>query len=155
VGGRYLGHSKKVQMKIYVASSWRNRFQAWVVKTLRTLNHEVYDFRHPSSLADDGFSWSEIDPDWQNWTTEKYIEALQHPVAGRGFKKDFDAMRWAECCVLVLPSGRSAHTEAGWMAGAGKRVFVYSPEKQEPELMYKIYDGIISDYTGLTEVFRL
>jgi hypothetical protein len=29
------------------------------------------------------------------------------------------------------------------MKGAGKIVYVYSPIIQEPELIYKIYDGII------------
>lgn len=43
-----------------------------------------------------------------------------------------------------MPCGRSANTEAGWMKGSGKRVFVYSPQKEEPELMYKIYD-LVSD----------
>ena len=47
-----------------------------------------------------------------------------------------------DTCVLVLPCGRSAHTEAGWFAGKGKRVLVYIPVKQEPELMYKLFDGI-------------
>lgn len=28
------------------------------------------------------------------------------------------------------------------MKGAGKMVMVYSPKKEEPELMYKIYDFI-------------
>jgi hypothetical protein len=58
-------------------------------------------------------------------------------------------MQWADVCVMVLPCGRSANTEAGWMKGAGKRVMVYSPEKQEPELMYKIYD-FVSD-----NIFRI
>jgi hypothetical protein len=35
------------------------------------------------------------------------------------------------------------------MKGAGKKVFVLSPIKQEPELMYKIYDGI---YATLPEL---
>lgn len=59
------------------------------------------------------------------------------------------SMQWADVCVMVLPCGRSANTEAGWMKGAGKRVMVYSPEKQEPELMYKIYD-FVSD-----NIFRI
>jgi hypothetical protein len=53
-------------------------------------------------------------------------------------------MKWADTCVMILPCGRSANTEAGWMKGAGKKVFVFSPIKQEPELMYKIHDGIFS-----------
>ena len=53
---------------------------------------------------------------------------------------DLDALNWADTCLLVLPCGRSAHTEAGWMKGAGKRTIVYIPEMQEAELMYKLFD---------------
>ena len=63
---------------------------------------------------------SEIDPEWLAWTPAQYLEALSNPVANRGFKNDFDAMKWADACVLVLPCGRSAHLELGWCAGAGK-----------------------------------
>jgi len=66
-----------------------------------------------------------------------------------GFKLDFDAMKWADACVMVLPCGRSANTEAGWMKGAGKKVFVFIPIAQEPELMYKIYDDVITEYDAL------
>ena len=59
------------------------------------------------------------------------------------FKADLDAMLWADVCVLVLPCGRSAHTEAGWFAGKGLKTIVYMPEKQEPELMYKLFDGVV------------
>ena len=38
--------------------------------------------------------------------------------------------------------GRSAHIEAGWMAGAGKRVLLYIPEMVEPELMYRLFDHV-------------
>ena len=139
-------------MKIYVASSWRNSFQPDVVKQLRSLDHEVYDFRNPKE-DDNGFHWSEIDPNWENWTSDEYVKALEHPFAENGFKSDFDAMKWADCCVMVLPCGRSANTEAGWMKGAGKKVFVYQPTEQEPELMYKIYDGIITSIIGLHKQF--
>lgn len=79
---------------------------------------------------------------WKNWSTQQYREALNHPIAQKGFDLDFNAMKWADVCVMVLPCGRSANTEAGWMKGVGKRVMVYSPKEQEPELMYKIYDFI-------------
>ncbi len=139
-------------MKIYVASSWRNEYQQEVVKTLRELGHEVYDFRNPSE-GDSGFSWAEIDPNWEQWTSEEYVNALNHPTAERGFEFDFEAMKWADCCVMVLPCGRSANTEAGWMKGVGKKVYIYQPIPQEPELMYKIYDGFIFDINGLNKTF--
>ena len=66
---------KIIMAKIYVASSWRNVFQQDVVGILRDLGHEVYDFKNPPH-GNGGFQWSDIDPNWQNWTTEQYREAL-------------------------------------------------------------------------------
>jgi nucleoside 2-deoxyribosyltransferase len=134
-------------MKIYVASSWRNGRQNEVVNFLREAGHEVYDFKNPSE-TDKGFDWADIDPNWEDWTTIQYVDALQHPIAEKGFNNDFNAMKWADACVLVLPCGRSAHTEAGWMAGQGKPVIVLLDDHSGPELMYKIYDklaGSIND----------
>ncbi len=141
-------------MKIYVASSWRNMYQPSVVYLLRKLGHEVYDFKNPTK-NDSGFSWSQIDKDWLDWTPEEYINALDHPLAESGFKHDFNAMKWADCCVMVLPCGRSAHTEAGWMKGVGKEVFIYQLDHEEPELMYKIYDKIIISHNCLKEHFTI
>lgn len=127
--------------KIYLASSWRNERQPMMVEALRHFGHEVYDFRHPEP-GNEGFQWSEIDPNWQQWTREQYIEALFHPIAQKGFALDFGAMQWADTGVLLLPSGRSAHIEAGYFVGARKRLFIVLTEEQEPELMYLMADGI-------------
>ncbi len=45
----------------------------------------------------------------------------------------------------MFPCSRSAHNEAGWMAGAGKKVIAYIPDKEDPELMYKMFDCITYD----------
>ena len=127
--------------RIYVASSWRNQYFPEVVKRLREAGHEVYDFRNPPH-GGAGFHWTDIDPNAPDWTYAQYAEGLHHPLAERQFQADIDALTWADTCVLVLPCGRSAHTEAGWMAGAGKRVLAYIPEMVEPELMYKLFDGV-------------
>lgn len=142
------------QRKIYVATSWRNIFQPGIVSALRSLGHLVYDFRNPPN-GSGGFQWSDIDINWQNWSTVDYINALSHPIADKGFHSDFDGMRWADTCLMVLPCGRSANTEAGWMKGAGKFVYVFSPIVQEPELMYKIYDGIFSTTKELDNFFTI
>ena len=122
-------------MKIYVASSWRNVLQPGIVVMLRRCGHEVYDFRNPAP-GNNGFSWSEIDPDWQRWTPKQYREALDHPIAKRGFECDMTALRECDACVLVLPSGRSASFEFGWAIGHGKQGAVVMFEPCEPELMY-------------------
>lgn len=77
---------------------------------------------------------SDIDPDFQNWTVELYRKGLAAPWSEQQFVSDLDALRWADTCVLVLPCGRSAHTEAGWMARSGRRTIVCMPEMQEAAL---------------------
>jgi hypothetical protein len=128
-------------MKIYVASSWRNKhLQQGVVHTLRAAGHDVYDFMHPAR-EQHGFSWSQIDPAWQSWTPQQWREALKHPVAEEGFAFDRNALDWCECGVLVLPCGRSAHLELGYLAGQRKPCAVLALENTEPELMVKLCSG--------------
>lgn len=137
--------------KIYLASSWRNEYYPEVVQALRAAGHEVYDFRNPPS-GGHGFRWSEIDENYMDWTPQEFRHQLQtNELAKRQFKNDHDAMMSCETCVLVLPCGRSAHTEAGWFAGAGKKVLVYIPCKQEPELMYSLFDGVCCSMDELLE----
>lgn len=126
--------------RIYAASSWRNPIQPEVVKQL-SFRHQVYDFRNPPGKA--GFQWKDIEENWQNWTTEQYVNLLQTTKdASHGFIADYRAMQWADTCVLILPCGRSAHLEAGYFNGANKRLLIYMPEKQEPELMYLMANKI-------------
>lgn len=131
--------------RIYLASSWRNTMQPSLVNDFRSWGHEVYDFHHPHlgpGAGGGGFSWSSIDKDWEFWTPMLYRQALNFPEAQDGFLSDMAGMEWADTCVLLLPSGRSAHTEAGWMKGQGKTTFVLSYGLIDPELMYLLYDRI-------------
>lgn len=139
-------------MKLYVASSWRNADQPRVVAYLESLGHAVYDFRHPQP-GNEGFHWSDIDPNWQEWTAQAYRDALNHSLAASGFAFDFSAMQWADGCVLVLPSGRSAHLEAGYFVGAGKPLHIFIPRGSvvEPELMYRMARSIAIGYDELAE----
>ena len=140
-------------MRIYVASSWRNGVQPRVVSFLREAGHDVYDFRNPRE-GENGFHWSEIDPEWKQWSFEAYRKALAHPVAEAEFKSDFDTMKWADACVLVLPCGRSAHLEAGWFAGAGKPLVVFLLGDLEPELMYKVTPHVCVTLDEVAEALR-
>lgn len=140
----------KTMAKIYVASSWRNQFFPEVVKQLREYGHEVYDFRNPHH-GHETFMWKKVDPNFESWTVEDYKKGLEHPASLRQFQADLEALEWADTCILVLPCGRSAHTEAGWMKGVGKKVIVYIPEMQEAELMYRLFDLVSDD---LSEINR-
>lgn len=135
-------------MKIYVASSWRNLHQPEVVAFLRNLGDDVYDFRNPKR-GDNGFHWSEIDPNWEDWSPSQYAKALKHPIATAGFESDLSAMEWADTCILVLPCGRSAHLEAGWFCGVSKPSAVLILDQSEPELMYLLGCEVLTSYSDL------
>jgi hypothetical protein len=147
------------KMKIYVASSWRNAMQPEVVGFLRGLGHDVYDFRHPEP-GNDGFAWEEISPNWRVWTEKEFEEALHHPAAVAGFQLDRNALLDSDMVLLVLPSGRSAHIEAGAAIGqslaTGKPQYtaVLLDEAFEPELMYKFFNYIFVDFQDMKEWFE-
>ena len=143
----------RMNRRNYVASSWRNVYYEGIVKALREAGHEVYDFRNPPS-GDPGFKWSGVSEDYMEWTPQQYREMLQHEKAVRQFKNDIDAMEACDTCVLVLPCGRSAHTEAGWFAGRGRTTIAYIPEQQEPELMYKLFDMVCCTVEELLDALK-
>jgi len=144
--------------RVYVASSWRNPIQPAVIDVIRMEGHDVYDFRHPAP-GDNGFHWSEIDPDWRAWDAAGYLAGLHHPLAEVGFNRDHAAMEWADTFVLVLPCGNSAHLELGWACGAGKRTAILIGHPLDvlddgvpafqPELMYKEADLVTDSWVTM------
>jgi nucleoside 2-deoxyribosyltransferase len=77
-------------------------------------------------------------------------EAVENAVE---FKQESMLQSACDACVLVLPCGRSTHTEAGWFAGQGKKVYAYIPNKDsfEPELMYKLFTKVCISLDELIE----
>lgn len=134
-------------MNIYVASSWRNQGQPTIVSLLANMGHEVYDFRHPAA-GNNGFHWTEIDARWKDWTPEECVDALDDPIAERGFAFDFAAMQRADAFVGVMPFGISASLEMGWAAGHGKPTALLLSDG-EPELMVKMLTQICPNVDAL------
>jgi hypothetical protein len=134
-------------MKIYVASSWRNPFYADVLRILREAGHDVWDWRNPPT-GGNGFKWQDAGaPDYQHGDrvdTATYKAMVETVAAQAGFQSDLQGMMFADICVLLLPSGRSAHMEAGYMCGRGKPVHVLRMIPDEPDLMHLLFDEIHS-----------
>ncbi len=134
-----------------MASSWRNERQPEVVALIEGDGHDVYDFRNPwvrPGACGVGFHWSEIDPDWKQWTPQQFVAALNHPIAKDGFNSDKTALDWCDACVLVMPCGRSAHLELGYAIGANKRSVILLSDG-EPELMYGLSESLVFDIPSL------
>ena len=137
-------------MKIYVASSWRNPNLDSIVDILRQAGHIVYNFKETISTTEktSAFNWDQIDPSWENWTSSEFAEHINDVLAVNAFEADSTAMKEAEACVLVLPCGLSAHIEAGYMKGLGKKVFILLTLCR-PELTYRIFDGLAANVQEL------
>ena len=148
--------------RIYVSSSWKNELQPDLVTLLRQHGHKVYDFRHPDG-RDDRNVWEEVTPPlhlntaYQQsiLTPPDYDKMLSQKAVRDRFNDHFNAMSDADTCVLLLPCGRSSHVEAGYMAGVGKRVFVYDTSTHiTPELMYLTFDGYFHTEEDLLEALN-
>lgn len=140
-------------MKIYLASSWRNRAAVNRVDALlSSAGHECFNFTNPGVHTElpNGFHWSEIDPDWQSGSPGEYRSALDHPIAKKGLRQDFAAMQWADACVAIQPFGRSASLELGWFIGQGKPSFLLL-EHGEPELMMGLVTAMCTSDVELVE----
>jgi hypothetical protein len=136
---------------VYVASSWRNYLHAGVVGALKAAGIPCYDFRNPDpdNPENHGFSWKQVGLGIPAYPGENirllppppmvdavaWRSALDHPVAQAGFASDRNGLLRSDCGVLVLPCGRSAHLECGYMAALGKPVFTLAIEPTEPDLM--------------------
>lgn len=143
---------------IYVASSWRNPYYDAIVEQLRSRGYAPYDWKAY------GFNWREVaasagidcgtSPDSNPTVTGVEMATfLDHPRSEEHFLRDKQAMDASGICVLVLPSGRSAHAEYGYMVGQGKPSIVYQPIEVtvEPELLYGLAGTIVSNIEDLAD----
>lgn len=137
-------------MKVYLASSWKNKKLVDKVDAfLKSKGFEVTNFTHP----DDRkylFNWEQI-PNSKNMNQ---LDVMQIPLVNNSFKEDKGWLDWADCVFLVLPCGKSAHLEAGYAVGSGKKLVIYAEEfpKGEFDTMYG-FCNIIG--TNLEEVTQL
>lgn len=136
-----------MSLKIYVASSWKNKYYPDIIRKLQKNNYNPYDFR-----IDNGFQWdNHNDSKWDDMTFDNFKTILENDYVINAFETDFTAVKEADVCILVLPCGRSAHMEAGYVKGKGGKVFVYQPKEEKfiPELMYRMFDIITDNFTEI------
>jgi hypothetical protein len=136
-------------MKIYLASSWKNEIlvQKWA-NTLRDLGHEVDAFI-------DSFGGRYVFH--FSWVGDSKlfdcINFLEDERSIKAFYEDKKWLDWCECCLLILPAGKSAHLEAGYAKGRNKKLIIWQDmfPKGEFDVMYKFAD-LITD--NVNEIVR-
>jgi len=141
-------------MKIYLASSWKNA--GFVKEVKEILESECGHVVDAFCDAEEGrfvFHYSEI-KDFQNLDA---IEFLKTEQVKKVFREDRKWIDWAEALVMLLPCGKSAHLEAGYAKGKGKKLFIFGGFlKGEFEAMYGFADGMfrLNELDDLIKVLR-
>ena len=114
-------------MKIYLASSWKNeKLVSIVAEFFRGKGHEV------DAFVDDSkgryvFHWTEmLDCSDKSKSKLNAVTFLDDKRSQKAFEEDKKWLDWCDVCILILPSGRSAHLEAGYAKGQGKLLVIYS-----------------------------
>jgi len=130
---------------VYLASSWQNKRHPEVVSAIRAAGFRVYDYRH------EGFSWEKADASDDPMSAEQMSKVLAHPEATAGFGRDLLYLGAADVCVLLLPSGNSAHLELGFVAGGGKPTAILMDGPARPDLMYKVADLLTEDLNEILQ----
>jgi len=134
-------------MKIYVASSWKN-FRS--CRGLGAMLREKYGFE-VYVFCDEEMPACKISMDLKrlpaqaSWTAK---EALANPMVQGIYVNDRAKLDSADLVLLVLPSGKSAHMEAGIKKGQGGKVVVFGPSVPgDWDTMYLAFDAFFTSDT--------
>jgi len=127
-------------LKIYIASSWRNEKAAReLAEYLRDQGFEVDCFCDPSTGRD---ILRRIDYEHELKSLDA-IEFIKDHRVEKIYMVNKYEIKLKDVCILLLPSGKSCHLEAGYAKGNGKKLFIYGDfPKGEVEAMYLFADGI-------------
>lgn len=135
---RYGKKTPPAKRLVYVAGSMRNPAIQQVSKTLRTAGFDVFDDWHASGPETDDY--------WQKYEQERgrtYKEALRGYAAGNVFQFDKRHLDASTDFVLVLPAGKSAHMELGYMSGKKRTYVLFSEgEPERWDVMYQFADDV-------------
>jgi hypothetical protein len=136
--------------RVYIASSWKNVSHVReLARVLREEGHEVFDFtdaeNRPDGLGNFVFNaskWAGKPLDEIDWK-----EFLGYDATVRAFHSDLAGLDWADTVVLLLPSGRSSHLEAGYAVGQGKTLCIHG------DLPLGEFDAMYG-FAGLAQCYR-
>ncbi len=81
---------------------------------------------------------------------------LKEEIVKRAFEEDRKWLDWADICILVLPAGNSAHLEAGYAKGSGKKLVIYRKDFPEGEfdVMYGFADMVTDDWRRVIDFMK-
>lgn len=131
-------------MRVYVAGSFKNQTAIREIgNKLRAKGHQCYVFCDEHEFTYTLSQELRRDPQLATLTPQAIEKNATLIAIGH---RNWMQLKVCDVLVLVLPCGRSAHLEAGWMVGKNRRVYVIGPMRpNEFDAMYVMVDGIFSE----------
>jgi hypothetical protein len=133
---------------IYLIGSLRNPEIPALGSYLRERGLEIFDDWYAAG--------PEADDYWQKYEQDKgesFGDALEGYAAQNVFEFDKRHLDAAYVGILVMPAGKSAHLELGYLAGRGTKTIVYFDKEPERwDLMYCLADYVVFNREGLSSV---
>jgi len=137
-------------LKIYLIGSLRHPDVPELAERIqKETGHEVFaDWYAAGKIADD--AWQ----DYCNRRSYSYVEALNTPASWHVFDFDYHHLLDSDIGILVMPAGKSAHLELGFMAGKGKKCYVLFDQVPERyDQMYHLIGPKVKEEGPFKEVF--
>lgn len=127
--------------RIYIASSWAmHKIAIRLAKRLRIEGFEVDCFCDDSTGRYVFYVGEIVGKHPEEWNA---IRMVSQPQVKKAFAEDKKWLDWCDTLILLVPSGRSAHLEAGYVKGCGKNLYIYGEFPQgEWDVMYRFADGM-------------
>lgn len=137
-------------MKIYIASSWKNKIAVReLARKLLFNNFDVYDFTDNSKHF--SFNFNDI----ENKDTYNAKTIFNIPETIKAFNSDKNGIDNADCIILLMPCGNSSCLEFGYAIGKGKKLgIIYAPlgfVKGEFDVMFKFANYMCENYEDLLQ----
>jgi len=143
--------------KIYIATSWKNEEQVRLMaRVLRECGHEVFAFcekERPGGLESFVFGKGDFEEAFSGGEIPPWDLFCDYDMPTRAYECDKAGLDWCDTVVLLLPSGRSSHLEAGYAVGRGKDLVIYGDLPDgEYDVMYSFAQARIAQ---LPPLFRI
>ena len=137
---------------IYVIGSMRNPRVPIVAQALRDIGWDAFDEWYSAG--------PEADDKWQEYERARgrsYREAAAGYHARNAFSLDRFHLERCDCAVLVMPAGRSAHNEIGFVEGRNKQAFILlDGEPERYDIMPPNFaSGVFVSLEEMIEYFKL
>lgn len=128
---------KKIQ-SIYIIGSLRNPSVTEFANEVQALGFEAFaDWISPGPLADDYLR------DYAKQRGLNYKQTLQTYAAQHVFEFDKRHIDRCDAAILLMPAGKSAHLEFGYVRGLGKPGFIlFDQEPERVDVMYQFASDI-------------